>query len=368
MFDFSFNFDSKDVHTIHPYPAKFPPSVPHQLLEKLSKPGYKVLDPFCGSGTTLVEGLNFDCDVIGNDINFIALLISRIKTRNYFDKDFEICNKKINVLKSNYKSRKIISDKTDFKGIDHWFQQNVIYELDLIKYSIKKTKSIKHKELLELVFSLIIVDVSNQESDTRYAAINKNIEDGFTVNLFIKKYELIKNKLMKFNYNKDLNVSIINEDARKLDSIDDESIDIIITSPPYANTYDYYLYHKQRMNWLNFDFNISKNMEIGSRNEYSSKKKPIENWIKDIKEFIATMKRVIKTDGYICIIIGDSVVKQTFFDALKAIDDISKELNLDLIFSTSVSLSKNSKKFNHKFRTKFDKKEHVIILRKKNGI
>lgn len=368
MFDFSFNLDSKDVHTIHPYPAKFPPSVPHQLLEKLSKPGYKVLDPFCGSGTTLVEGLNFGCDVIGNDINFIALLISKIKTRNYCEKDFDICDKKINELTNNYNDKIKILDKTDFKGIDHWFQKNVRYELDLIKNIIKRTKSIKHKELLELIFSSIIIDVSNQESDTRYAAINKNIEDGFTINLFIKKYESIKNKLTEFNYNEDLSVKIINEDARKLNSIHDESIDIIITSPPYANTYDYYLYHKHRMNWLNFDFNISKNMEIGSRNEYSSKKKPIENWISDIKQFITTMKRVIKKDGYICIIIGDSVVQQTFFDALGAISNISNDLDLDLIFSTSVSLSKNSKKFNHKFRTKFDKQEHIIILRKKNGI
>lgn len=364
MFDFSFNFDSKNIHTIHPYPAKFPPSVPHQLLQKLSKPGNTVLDPFCGSGTTLVEGLNFGCNVIGNDINFIALLISKIKTRNYSINDFNKCQEKIQKIKDNFLNKVKISNKTNFKGIEHWFHENVSYELDLIKECIIYTEDIKQKELLELIFSLIIIDVSNQESDTRYAAINKNIPDGFTIDLYIKKYELIKSKLLMFSYEENINVKILNEDARKLNSIDDNSIDIIITSPPYANTYDYYLYHKQRMNWLNFDFNISKNMEIGSRNEYSSKKRPIENWIKDIKEFIETMKRVIKNDGYICIIIGDSVVNKVLFDALKAIKNIAKDLQLNYIYSTSISLSKNSKKFNHKFRTQFDKQEHVIILRK----
>ena len=76
MFEFSYNFNSNDIHSLHPYPAKFPASVPYQLLKELSKPNDVILDPFCGSGTTLVEGLSFNCNVIGNDINYIALLIS----------------------------------------------------------------------------------------------------------------------------------------------------------------------------------------------------------------------------------------------------------------------------------------------------
>jgi len=364
MFDFQFNFKSIDVHSIHPYPAKFPPSVPHQLLKRLSKKGDTILDPFCGSGTTLVEGLSFECNVIGNDINFIALLISKIKTNNYNIKDFIECEKKIEILNKNYSRKKDIVKKTYFKGIEHWFQDNVRYELDLIKEIILTIKNNKSKELIELVYSSIILDVSNQESDTRYASIDKNIIDGFTIELFIKKYYSIKNKVSEFEYKNNLDVKILNEDARVLKSISDNTVDIIITSPPYANTYDYYLYHKQRMNWLEFDFNTSKNMEIGSRNEYSSKKRPIDNWINDIKDFITTMKRVVKSNGYICIVIGDSVVNKIFFDVHNAIKEISSDLELEFTFSTSVSLSKNSKKFNHKFRTQFDKQEHVIILRK----
>ncbi|MBD3807966.1 MAG: hypothetical protein IE880_04530 [Epsilonproteobacteria bacterium] len=365
MFDFSFNFDSNDVHTIHPYPAKFPPSVPHQLLQKLSKPGDVVLDPFCGSGTTLAEGLSFDCNVIGNDINFIALLISKVKTSNYSENDFMQCELYIKQIQDNYKVKKNIISKTEFKGIEHWFQDNVRYELDLIKEIIITIKDKKQKELLELVFSTIILDVSNQESDTRYASIDKNIQDDATIELFIKKYYLVKGKVSKFNYNENLTTIILNEDARQLKSIKDNSVDIIITSPPYANTYDYYLYHKQRMNWLDFDFNTSKNMEIGSRNEYSSKKRPIETWVRDIKGFIVAMQRVIRPNGYICIVIGDSVVNKIFFDALDAIKQIASDLNLEFVFSTSAPLSKNSRKFNHKFRTEHDKKEHIIILRKK---
>jgi site-specific DNA-methyltransferase (cytosine-N4-specific) len=364
LFNFTFNFNSDNIHTIHPYPAKFPPSVPHQLLQELSKPGDVVLDPFCGSGTTLSEALSFNCHAIGNDINFIALLISRVKTTNYNDMDFQCIENKIKQIQDNYESKIKIKNVTNFKGIEHWFQENVRYELDVIKDVINSIENKKQKELLQLVFSRIIIDVSNQDSDTRYAAINKSIKDGDTLEKFLKQYTLIKDKVATTQYNTDLNINILNEDARILNSIQDETIDIIITSPPYANTYDYYLYHKHRMNWLGYDFNISKKQEIGSRNEYSSKKKPIEKWISDIEDFMLTMKRVTKANGYICIIIGDSVVNKIFFNAREVVEQIAEKIDLDLVFSTSISLSKNSKKFNHKFRTKYDKQEHVIILRK----
>ena len=183
-----------------------------------------------------------------------------------------------------------------------------------------------------------------------------------------KRYEVIKEKLKCIKFDKNLSVTHLSEDARYLNSIKSHSVDLIITSPPYANTYDYYLYHKQRMNWLGFDFKGSQNLEIGSRHEYSSKKRPVENWTKNITEFIFAMKRVVKLEGYICIVIGDSVVSGIFYDVLEAIRNISQQLNLEFVYSTSTSLSKNTRKFNHKFRSKMDKKEHVIILKTRDEI
>jgi site-specific DNA-methyltransferase (cytosine-N4-specific) len=368
MFDFSFNCNSNDVHNIHPYPAKFPPSVPFQLLKKISNPGNIVLDPFCGSGTTLVEGLGFDCNVIGNDINYIALLISQVKTTNYCKKDFIEYEKDLQKIIKNFQIRKNIDNPTYFKNMKHWFQSNVCYELDIIKEIIKSIKIKKQRKMFELVFSSIIIDVSNQESDTRYASKNKNIQDGFTINLFKNKYYSIQKKLLNFDYKKHLKAKILNEDARNLKSIYNNSIDIIITSPPYANTYDYYLYHKHRMNWLDFDFNISKRLEIGSRNEYSSKKNNIDKWIQDIESFMREMKRVTKKDGFICIVIGDSVINKKMYNSLEIIMTTSKKLKLKYIYSDSVSLSQNSKKFNHKFRTPLDKQEHIVVLQNESRL
>ena len=365
MIEFVAFKDSNKIHNIHPYPAKFPPSIPNQIINKLAKAGQTILDPFCGCGTTLTEGLLNNCNVIGNDINFIGLLISHIKTTMYDENDLKKVEDTLLVISNNFEQKIQIVNPTNFKGIEHWFQNNVAYELDVIKTSIIDQPE-KIKNLIKLIISCILIEVSNQESDTRYAAINKNIKTGYTIEALKKKYQSLKNIVLDFQYNSNLNAKILCEDARKLKSIENNSVDMIITSPPYANTYDYYLYHKHRMNWLDFDYKFSQDLEIGSRNEYSSKKQPKEKWIADMNLFLTEMKRVIKPGGYISLVIGDSVINKELFDAKKHLNLIAKEHKLTNFFQTSELLSKNSKKFNFKFRSPYKKKEHILIF--KNGI
>lgn len=68
------------THGIHPYPAKFIPELPREIISKCTKERNIVLDPFCGSGTTLLEACIAGRKSIGIDSNPIATLISRAKT------------------------------------------------------------------------------------------------------------------------------------------------------------------------------------------------------------------------------------------------------------------------------------------------
>jgi len=68
------------THGIHKFPAKFFPELPRYLIRKYSKPGGYVLDPMCGSGTTVLEAMLNKRIGIGLDIDPIALLITKVKT------------------------------------------------------------------------------------------------------------------------------------------------------------------------------------------------------------------------------------------------------------------------------------------------
>ncbi len=363
MFDFQYEYKQLIAHTIHSYPAKFPPLVPKQIIQNhLKKKNQLILDPFSGCGTTLLEGLINGHNVIGNDINFIGNLIASVKTkiysRNHIRNAYKHCENF-----SNYKV--YISERVvDFYNIDHWFQKNVQKEICFILDRIDKEKSVRLQNLFKVSLSEIIIKVSNQDSDTRYEAIKKDIKDGQTINLYLKKlYENIeKVKDLSSRIDPKLTSKILCQDTRKLEGVKSSSVDLIVTSPPYANTYDYYLYHKHRMNWLGYDFSFSKSHEIGSRLQFSSKKDDISLWEKDINSFLKEFKRVSKNNSIICLVIGDSVVNKKLFKADECIYDLSKKLCLKHLYSTSESLSKNTKKFNHKWRSKLDKKEHVIVL------
>ena len=173
MFDFGHKYNQISAHGIHSYPAKFPASIPKQIIDHhLTGKGKVILDPFSGCGTTLLEGLLNGHNVVGNDINYIGNLIADVKTSIYEKNEIKSAEthlKKIISTKIINKSSRNI----DFHNKNHWFQSNVQNEICLLLDLIDQERSPKLKNLYKVSLSEIIIKVSNQESDTRYEAIEK---------------------------------------------------------------------------------------------------------------------------------------------------------------------------------------------------
>ncbi len=74
---------TKHVHRLHPYLGKFVPQLVEALLRRYVRPGGRVLDPFAGSGTTLVQALESGYDAVGVDIAAFNALLMRVKTRRH---------------------------------------------------------------------------------------------------------------------------------------------------------------------------------------------------------------------------------------------------------------------------------------------
>jgi site-specific DNA-methyltransferase (cytosine-N4-specific) len=303
---------------------------------------------------------------IGNDINPLSCLLSKVKAKPINIEKIKKIDIFLDNLLINYNKKSKIK-LFSYKSIDHWFQKNVIRELSFIKNSINKIDDNDVQDILLIILSSIIVRVSNQESDTRYAAKNKKIKDAETLKIFIEKGKEVKKLYLDF-YEKTkkskIKVTILQLDSRNLSKIKNNSVDLIITSPPYANTYDYYLYHKHRKYWLDMDAKLAQINEIGSRHEFSSLKEDPQKWEDDIKECLLELKRIIKKNKNIFIIIGDSVIDNKLIKMDKMIEKLSKEVGLSIKEKTSSMLSKHSKMFNPGFGSKFKKREHLILLKK----
>jgi site-specific DNA-methyltransferase (cytosine-N4-specific) len=87
------NSTVEPIHSIHPYPAKFIPEIPRTLISNLPiPPNTIILDPFCGSGVTLVESQKAGIESIGVDLNPIACLLSKVKTQKLSDEFLNTVN------------------------------------------------------------------------------------------------------------------------------------------------------------------------------------------------------------------------------------------------------------------------------------
>jgi site-specific DNA-methyltransferase (cytosine-N4-specific) len=368
-----FNFNGADTtyltHSLHPYPAKFPPQLPKNILRQFAQKGQTVLDPFCGSGTTLVESRLQGLHAIGVDVNGLSTLLSKVKATPLNQEQQQIISLFAKELKQQsqfwQKTRRPQFDIKEIEGLSHWFQKNVAEEITYILQQIYQFNDNKIKDFLKIVLSSIIVRVSNQDSDTRFAAINKEIKDYFTIDLFISRLSEYLKRVIEFSNSitHHTHLEVFNADSRNLSFIAPKSIDIIVTSPPYANTYDYYLYHKFRKRWLDLDVQFAQYNEIGSRREYSSLKREPNKWNEDLIKCFIEMNKVLKDGGLAFVVIGDSVIKKELIRIDEAIKGFAQATGFEVDNILSSDLAGHSRIFNPSFAQK-GKKEHLITLKK----
>jgi site-specific DNA-methyltransferase (cytosine-N4-specific) len=230
-----------DLFSLHPYPAKFIPKIPRTLIEDLGVPkNTSVFDPFCGCGTTLIVAQSLGLPSVGVDLNPIACLISRVATRPCPTNLLSVAIKCI----CKAKGYKIEPSIPPIPNLDHWFKKSVQHGIASLLLAIDGIKDENLRDALRLALSSTVVRVSNQDSDTRYAAIEKKTSTGDVYTLFERACQRYQ-QIIPSNSVTLAPATVINKNI--FDVIPDDlpaRIGLVICSPPYPNAYEYWLYHK----------------------------------------------------------------------------------------------------------------------------
>lgn len=366
------DLDSTDssayTHGIHPYPAKFIPELPREIIQECTKERNVILDPFCGSGTTLLEACIAGRKSIGIDSNPVATLISRAKTTALTGEELE----RIEILIARLIEIDYLSVRASWipstPNLNHWFQPNVITELSWLKQFILDNSQGNLQTFLLCVFSSIVVNVSNQESNTRYAAIEKNFTDGTVISAFLRKLKQESRRIAQISKMRTViknTPKIIHgsTDMISSDLVPNNSVDIVITSPPYANSYDYYLYHKWRMAWLGYDIKKAQDDEIGSRHEHSSKKAPISVFENKMIPVMRNISRMMKPNKLAYFFVGDSIIAGEFLDMEKCFKDIIEKAGFSFVESSKYAMESITRSFREKKYVEGEKKmQHILVF------
>lgn len=280
----TFDSDGLDklTHYAFRYPAKFHPPVVKKLLSLFSTQGQTCLDPFCGSGTLLVEAAASGRNGIGTDIDPLAVFVSRVKTHRY---DTEQLAKRIAPTLANVQALAGEAprqadhltddiDEIEFSSIikaeglwtppipnlHHWFRRFVIVQLARMLAAIEDGGlNADERQFLLLCFAASIRNSSNADptpvSGLEVTShMKRKEEEGRQINplqLFAKA--VAKNlegaKAYSAVTKPTVEIRVEQADVRRL-SEHGLVADVIITSPPYHNAVDYYRRHQLEMYWL----------------------------------------------------------------------------------------------------------------------
>jgi DNA modification methylase len=341
------NTPTRDLtHCYHDYPARMIPQVAGKLLDTYGRGANLLFDPYCGSGTSLVEGVVRGINVIGTDLNPLACLISKAKTST---PDLAALKKQIAALDKFIATRKIAGVPKHVIGIsrlDFWFKTHVIEKLNILKSFIDALLDETIRLFFQVAFSETVRESSNTRNDEfklyRYEAerLEKFDPDVFGImtlklkrNLiglqqFIARLSCLERIPQTSIYDFDTKVNV------PADYVTQASIDIVVTSPPYGDSHTtvaYGQYSRLSSAWLGLKspekvdrtlmggsvlksvpkFPSSELNEAIDSIKLKDEKRAYEvaAFYSDLQSSISHVSQLIRRGGHICYVVGNRKVK-----------------------------------------------------------
>ncbi|MFZ8848318.1 MAG: DNA methyltransferase [Minisyncoccia bacterium] len=311
---------TKHVHRLHPYLGKFIPQLVEVFLKKYFQPGQIILDPFVGSGTTLIEANLLNMPSIGVELSEFSYLIAKVKTQKYnvelVEKEIlDILNKTKEFSRKIQKNQRSLFEDWDFKPSEYfknWYHPRAIKEIYFYRSLIP---NYQNQDILKIILSRSARS-ARQIPHYDLARPKKPIKEKYWC-LKHKRYCEPVNNAIKFitRYSLDTirrikefdklrtsaEIILLQGDARKIKLPVKKEIDGIFTSPPYLGLINYHEQH--RYAYELFDFKEYPEAEIGSPNKNGNDNK--ERYKKDIIAVFKNMNNYLRSGAKIFIVVSD---------------------------------------------------------------
>jgi SAM-dependent methyltransferase len=284
-------------HNVFRYPAKFHPPIARKLLELVTNEGQTVLDPFCGSGTLLVEAATLGRNSVGTDVDPLAVFVSRAKTElsdvAVIAAAAETCAAWLECRRSEDEVRwgAFTGDieESDFEigkavlyawipdipNMMHWFRRRVILQLaDIRRYVVEHHEG-EARRFLELCFASIIRNSSNADPvPVSGLEVTSHMLAKEAEGRAVDPWRLMSRALAKslsatkafIEARRPHSTAEVHQaDARELDVAVTGQVAAVVTSPPYLTAVDYYRRHTLEMYWLGLTDQRSERLALMAR-------------------------------------------------------------------------------------------------------
>ena len=398
--DISFrNNWNKPIHRWYRFHAGCSFEFPEKMIETLKvDKNETIFDPYCGSGTTLLCAKERGINSIGFDVNPFYVFISRVKTYWGFDPDalsnqIEFIEEKMRKHTATVFSHSSLEINNVPKYIWRYFQADVLMQLSVIKKEILDMRNEHVQQFLLLALASVLIDVSKVHHVGETIVFNKHRSKQIPV------LEVLTQKILEMYSDlrtvwkiKDVgNTSVDEGDIRNLhELIQDDSVDHVITHPPYLNNYNYLLHDRLPLYFLDYFKTPSDDKKlcesiVGSvtKNKVTQNFIPIMNDVEKIahriketgdierykavleyfdtmKSFLETLFQKLRKNGYCAMLLGNSYVRGVMIPLDILIAKMARKIGFQVVEVSKVR-DRGDGAFQHLYNGKLY--ESVVLLR-----
>lgn len=375
--DFTGEIGATGFATYHWYPARYVPQLPGILINYFSLPGELVLDPFCGSGTTLLEAFKFGRPAVGIDLTPNAVLMTRAKTTAYERESFckyktdiiaGIEDKLIQARGSKKLETLLLRSIPNWEENSKWYHSSTLCELAAIWSAINECQESTYFSVGQAAFSAILIYCCSQgkhwgwvcDNVTPKKLIPRNALRTFSYKLI--EYELcVRDLLAQASDLQEKKVALSDIRVQEGDCVDvlkdyaDGTFDLVVTSPPYYNMTDYIKSQRLSNLWLGVDTKSLKKKEIGARYK-RGRQSALAEYLGAMQTSMTEIARVLKEEKFCCVVLGESPQHEAY---LRKFDELCISAGLEICDSISRTISSN-----RRFIPSI-KQEKILIMKKR---
>lgn len=408
MWDFISENTKTYTHGFHTYPAMMIPQIAKKLISDFGANSTTLLDPYCGTGTSLVEANVAGINAIGLDLNPLAILIAKVKTTTIELQTLKLHLYDFDRFLFKYRYGFELEESIicpSFPRIDFWFSKDVKQKLSIIDFYIKNIENAEISNFFKVVFSQTIRETSwTRNNEFKLYKMSSEQIKSFKPDPFNKMAEILgrnfkglEDFINKKNNDSTTEVHNINSSKRILKrKIPHLSVDIVVTSPPYGDsstTVAYGQFSALANQWLGFMQNgreLDKELMGGVKtkrikrfnsqvlNDTISDIAKIDNnrvldvvaFYSDYDKSIRNISSVIAPGGYSCYVVSNRRVKGKEIPTSEITKDFFSQYGFNHVDTFTRKISgkrmprQNSPSGNSGEKGHLMNKEYIVVMQK----
>jgi len=371
LYDVEQSLERALTHGFHSYAGRLHPSIARGAISAFTAAGDTVVDPFCGSGTVLVEAMGLGRRAVGVDASPLGVAIARARTTVLGEPGRERLAADAAAIAEQAGER---ARKRRRPEVPKWarheiarFHAHVLFELLGLRELVMEAPDDPVGRALRLCLSSILVKFMKAGPSAPRDGAAKRIARGIPSRMFADRAAELARGLAALERRTPPGTpapEVTEGDARAL-PIPPGSAAFVLSSPPYAGTYDYAAIHDARFLWLGLPEKTFRRVQLGARANAVGDV-PGAGWRAQQERFMAEIARILRPGGRALLVVGDGVIDGRAENAPDGIAEAGAPVGLAPVARASQARPLHDRRLADIFAT-HPRREHLLLLEKTAG-